>query len=86
MYACGTVITEQCFGERDTTRSSAKRLLPTMPICMRLILSQGKVNIFNLAKNAGTSVDQIERFYARNLPLSREMAINLQSFGNGVST
>jgi hypothetical protein len=50
-------------------------------ICMRIILSQGKVNIFNLAKNAGTSVDQIERFYARNLPLSREMAINLQSFG-----
>jgi hypothetical protein len=26
---------------------------------------------------------QIERFYARNLPLSREMAINLQSFGSG---
>jgi Phage integrase family len=51
-------------------------------ICMRIILSQGQVNIFNLAKNAGTSVDQIERFYARNLPLSREMAINLQSFGN----
>jgi hypothetical protein len=25
--------------------------------------------------------DEIERFYARNLPLSREMAINLQSFG-----
>jgi hypothetical protein len=23
------------------------------------------------------------RFYARNLPLSREMAINLQSFGGG---
>jgi hypothetical protein len=52
-------------------------------ICMRIILSHGKVNIFNLAKNAGTSVDQIERFYARNLPLSREMAINLQSFGEG---
>ena len=39
------------------------------------------MNIFNLAKNAGTSVNQIERFYARNLPLSREMAMNLQSFG-----
>ena len=39
-------------------------------------------NIFNLAKNAETSVDQIERFYARNLPLSKEMAINLQSFGS----
>lgn len=50
-------------------------------ICMRIILSHGKVNIFNLAKNAGTSVDQIERFYARFLPLSKEMALNLQSFG-----
>ena len=34
-----------------------------------------------LGKNADTSVEQIERFYARNLPLSKEMAINLQSFG-----
>ena len=50
-------------------------------ICMRIINSEGRVNIFNLAKNAGTSVDQIERFYARFLPLSREMAKNLQSFG-----
>ena len=50
-------------------------------ICMRIILSQGKVNIFNLAKNAGTSVNQIERFYARNLPLSPELPKNLQSFG-----
>ena len=47
-------------------------------ICMRIILSEGKVNIFNLAKNAGTSVEQIERFYARNLPLSAELARNLQ--------
>jgi hypothetical protein len=35
---------------------------------MRIILSLGRVNIFNLAKNAGTSVEQIERFYAKNLP------------------
>ena len=52
-------------------------------ICMRIILSEGQVNIFNLAKNAGTSVEQIERFYAKNLPLSKEMAKNLQSFGSG---
>ena len=52
-------------------------------ICMRIILSHGKVNIFNLAKNARTSVEQIERFYAKHLPLSREMAKNLQSFGEG---
>ncbi len=36
-------------------------------------------------RQSTTSVDQIERFYARNLPLSlslsRDMAINLQSFG-----
>jgi hypothetical protein len=50
-------------------------------IYVRIINSEGKVNIFNLAKNAGTSVDQIERFYARFLPLSKEMAKNLQSFG-----
>ena len=50
-------------------------------ICMRIINSEGRVNIFNLAKNAGTLVDQIERFYARFLPLSKEMAKNLQSFG-----
>jgi hypothetical protein len=50
---------------------------------MRIILSEGKVDSFNLAKNAGTSVDQIERFYARNLPLSKETARNLQSFGSG---
>jgi hypothetical protein len=51
-------------------------------ICMRIIFSHGKVNIFNLAKNAGTSVDQIERFYARNLPLSPELARNLQTMGD----
>ena len=50
-------------------------------ICMRIILSESQVNIFSLAKNAGTSVDQIERFYARNLLLSKEMAKNLQCFG-----
>ncbi|MDA1117901.1 MAG: hypothetical protein O2979_07810 [Proteobacteria bacterium] len=49
-------------------------------ICMRLVLSGGKVNIYSLAKNAGTSVEQIERFYAKNLPLSAELARNLQSF------
>ena len=44
-----------------------------MAICMRIINSHGKVNICNLAKNAGTSVDQIERFYAKYLPLPKEV-------------
>jgi hypothetical protein len=51
-------------------------------ISMRLVKSKGKVNIFNLAKTAGTSVDQIERFYTKHLALSPELAANLQSFGN----
>ena len=50
-------------------------------ICMRIVLSEGQVNIYNLARNAGTSVGQIERFYAKHLPLSAELARNLQSFG-----
>ena len=50
-------------------------------ICMRIVNSHGQVNIFSLAKNAGTSVDQIERFYARHLPMSTELWRNLQSFG-----
>jgi hypothetical protein len=50
-------------------------------ICMRIVNSQGKVNIFTLAKNAGTSVDQIERFYAKHLPMATDLWANLQSFG-----
>ena len=57
--------------------------LPTLMARPSRVNSSSKVNIFNLAKNAGTSVEQIERFYARHLPLSREMAKNLQSFGEG---
>ena len=30
-------------------------------ICMRIIMRHGQGNVFNLAKNAGTSVEQIER-------------------------
>jgi hypothetical protein len=40
------------------------------------------VSVFQLAAIAGTSVEQIKRFYARNLPLSNEMAKNLQSSGS----
>ncbi len=41
-------------------------------ICMRIINSEGKVNIFNLAKNAQTSGDQIERFYVDSYHLQRD--------------
>jgi hypothetical protein len=39
---------------------------------MRIILSEGRVNIFNIPQKAGTSVDRLECFYAR-LPLPVEL-------------
>jgi hypothetical protein len=72
----GSIQIDEATGKAHTLYS-----LRHTAICMRIINSEGRVNIFNLAKNAGTSVDQIERFYARFLPLSKEMARNLQSFG-----
>lgn len=63
----------------DSDRSSYS--LRQTAIWMRIILFHGKVHIFNPAINAGTSVEQIERLYARHLPLSHEMAKNLQSVG-----
>ena len=50
-------------------------------ICFRLVLSKGRVNIYTLAKNAGTSVEIIENHYATQLPLSNDLERNLQSFG-----
>jgi len=50
-------------------------------ICMRLINSKGKVDIFSLARNAGTSVEQIDRFYAHQLPMTGDVVKNLHSFG-----
>lgn len=50
-------------------------------ICMRLVNSRGKINIYTLAKNAGTSVEQISRFYAKQLPIADDLIKNLQSFG-----
>ena len=69
--------------ERDvfTEKKHTLYSLRHTAICMRIVNSEGQVDIYNLAKNAGTSVNQIERFYAKHLPLSAELARNLQSFG-----
>jgi hypothetical protein len=42
------------------------------PPCTCLSSCQTEFNISTLTKNASTSVDQMERFYARNMPLSME--------------
>ena len=47
----------------------------------RLVFTRRPLPFASCSPSALTG--QIERFYARNLPLSREMAKNLQSFGEG---
>ncbi|MCX6976060.1 MAG: hypothetical protein NTZ94_17560 [Verrucomicrobia bacterium] len=50
-------------------------------ICERLVTSDGQVNIWTLARNAGTSPEQIDRFYAKHLPIGPELAKNLHIKG-----
>lgn len=45
----------------------------------RLLQSEGKVNIYWLAQNAGTSVDQLERFYLKGLAPSAARVRNIQT-------
>lgn len=47
----------------------------------RIIESRGTVNLLTLAKMCGTSLEVIDRFYARNMPLTDEMIKNLQGSG-----
>ena len=45
-----------------------------------LYKSGGKVNIYNLVQNTGTSVNQLERFYLKRMKLSKKQRENLNSF------
>jgi hypothetical protein len=47
----------------------------------RLRKSKGKVNIYTLARVAGTSVEQLERFYLKNMEFNDDMAENFQTEG-----
>jgi len=46
----------------------------------RLNKSGGKINIYDLARNAGTSVNQLERFYLKRMKISKEQRENLNRF------
>lgn len=46
----------------------------------RLRKSEGKVNIYWLAENAGTSVEQLERFYLMRMEPTGERVRNIQAF------
>jgi hypothetical protein len=47
-------------------------------IYMRITLSEGQ--LFDLARKRARPAIRIERFYGRNFPLSKEMAIKLAEF------
>jgi hypothetical protein len=72
--------------ERNSSSAVDERRFIEQPYAARDLHAdysvRGSGQYFQSCKNAGTSVDQVERFYARNLPLSKEMAINLQGFGS----
>jgi transcription-repair coupling factor (superfamily II helicase) len=67
---------------KETIKFSGKPQ-PSFNKNFNLLLENLSENTSNLFTNYifMDSVTQIERFYAKHLPLSREMAMNLQSFG-----
>ena len=62
-------------GQPRTTYSLRHYALQT-----RLNKSGGKVNIYDLARNAGTSVNQLERFYLKRMKLVKKKRENLNRF------
>lgn len=69
-------------GLDDADRKLSPYSLRHYSLQSRLRSSNGKVNIYSLAKNAGTSVDQLERFYLKNMAPTRAMIENLQTRGD----
>ena len=66
----------------DEDRKLSPYSLRHYAIQARLRGSKGKVNPYSLAKNAGTSVDQLERFYLKNMAPTKELIENLQTYGD----
>lgn len=62
----------------DEDRKLSPYSLRHYAIQARLRGSNGKVNLHTLAKNAGTSVDQLERFYLKNMAPTKGIIENLQ--------
>jgi hypothetical protein len=62
-------------GQPRTTYSLRHYALQT-----RLNKSGGKVNIYDLARNAGTSVNQLERFYLKRMKVSKSQRENLNRY------
>lgn len=66
----------------DADRKLSPYSLRHYALQSRLRSSHGKVNIHTLAQNAGTSVDQLERFYLHKMAPTPEMIENLHFRGD----
>jgi len=66
----------------DLDRKLVSYSLRHYAIQARLRGSKGQVNLYTLAKNAGTSVDQLERFYLKKMAPTKELIENLQTRGS----
>lgn len=66
----------------DEDRKLSPYSLRHYAIQARLRGSKGKVNIYSLARAAGTSVDQLERFYLKKMAPTKELIENLQTNGD----
>ena len=51
---------------------------------IRMIKSGGDINIYEFAKNAGTSVNQLEKFYLKFMERSPAQVRSLQVFASDV--
>ena len=65
----------------DSDRKLSPYSLRHYALQARMRGSNGKVNIHTLAHNAGTSVDQLEKFYLKRMAPTKEMIENLHTTG-----
>ncbi len=77
---CNLKNVENMFDENNKPVKRVPYSLRHYAIQVRLRKSKGKINLVNFAKNIGTSVQILERYYLRDLDMDEELIKNLQTF------
>lgn len=82
IFSIGSLITFLTFlaGRPITKQDHTVHSLRHIAICMRLIKSEGRVNIFNLTTTAGTGVEQIERLLCPQIIFASTLLQKYQTF------
>jgi len=68
-------------GLKDDVQKFSPYSLRHYALQKRLKESKGEANIYNLAKNAGTSIEMLQRFYLDKMALTPDLIENLQTKG-----